>query len=173
MNIRHFEDREDVAGILRVNGLAWREAYAGILPEDVLQSQSIDPSENEIEEWFERFQANQNGVLVAIDSEEMVRGYADFRWGDVETKAFVGEGEAGLKAIYVEPEYWNQGIGTRLLERGLELLPRDVEVVRLEMFSENDIGRRFYEARGFEQTDTGEFDIAGTSYPTDIYSLYR
>lgn len=79
--------------------------------------------------------------------------------------------EAGLKAIYVELDWWGEGIGTALLERGVEILPESVDAVRLEMFAENDIAGRFYEAKGFEQTGTGEYNLAGDSYPTSIYTL--
>lgn len=171
MNVRRFKGRNDVRGILRVNGLAWREAYDGLLPDEILQQQPVDPSEDEVDYWLEAFRENPDGFLVAVDDEEVIRGYADIRWGDTETKDFVGDNEAGLKSIYVEPAYWGQGIGTDLLERGLEIIPDSVETVRLETLSENEIAHQFYEVRGFKRTDSGEYEIAGDPYSTSIYSL--
>ncbi|SNR64963.1 GNAT family N-acetyltransferase [Halorubrum vacuolatum] len=171
MNVRRLGGREDTAGIIRVQGLAWREAYADLLPTEIIQQQTVDPSEEEIRQWHDWLRENRDGILVAVDDEEAVRGFADFRWGDAETKEFVGDEEAGLKAIYVHPDYWGSGIGTALLERGMESLPDDVDAVRLEMLSGNEVGHQFYQARGFERTDTTTHEIGGTQYPTDIYTI--
>ncbi|MFC7071639.1 GNAT family N-acetyltransferase [Halovenus rubra] len=116
-------------------------------------------------------EANREGVLVAV-VDGAVRGFVDIRWGDAETKAFVNESEADLKAIYVEPEYWGEGIGTKLLERGLALLPDLTEAVRLDVFAKNERARQFYESHGFEQTDRSEHEIAEQSFPVAIYSLH-
>lgn len=171
MEVRPIERESDVRGLIRAHGLAWREAYDGLLPPEILQDQTVNPTEEDVQHWQEGLRKNQEGVLVAVDDEGVVRGFADLRWDDSETKEFVGDDEADLKAIYVEPDWWGEGIGTTLLEQGLEILPQSVDVVRLEMFAENDIARRFYEAKGFKQTYTGEYDIAGDSYPTHIYTL--
>lgn len=116
------------------------EAYAGLLPNEVLEQQSVDPSPEDIHRWEEGLRENHDGVLVAVDDAGTVRGFADFRWGEAETKSFVGDGEAELKAIDIDPDYWGEGMGTALLERGLGRLPEDMDTLRLEMLSENDVG---------------------------------
>jgi ribosomal protein S18 acetylase RimI-like enzyme len=162
MDVQQLGGQADVRGLMRVHGLAWREAYAGLLPDEILQQQSADPSDEEVQHWSEELRQNRNGVLVATDTNETIRGFADIQWS---------EDEAELKAIYVEPDYWGQGIGTALLERCLELFPDGVDTLRLEMLSDNETGREFYEARGFERTGTSEHEIGDESYPTDIYTL--
>ena len=92
------------------------------------------------------------------------------RWGAENTKSFVGPDEADLKAIYVHPDWWGEGVGTALLDRGLDALPDRVETVRLEAFADNDVGARFYEVRGFERVETSETEIAGETYPVAIYA---
>lgn len=172
MEVRRFEDRADVREIIRIDAMAWRAAYDDLLPEEVLDAKPVDPTEDDIDRWLEGgLRANREGILVAETEEGHVRGYADFRWGEGETKAFVEEGEAGLKAIHVHPDHWGEGIGTALLEQGLAILPEWVEAVRLEMFADNDIARPFYEARGFDQTGSGAYEIHGEAYPTAIYTL--
>lgn len=171
MEVRHIEEQTDVRGLIRAHGLAWREAYDGLLPSEILQSQPVNPTEEDVQQWQKDLGENQEGILVAVDGERVVRGWADIRWGESETKEFVGDSDAGLKAIYTEPDWWGEGIGTALLERGLEILPESIDTVRLEMFAENDIASQFYESKGFEQTGTGEYDIGGCSYPTVIYTL--
>lgn len=171
MEVKLLEAKDDVEDLIRAHGLAWRAAYGGILPEDVLEQQSIDPSPVDVQRWEEGLRDNHDGVLVAVDDTDTVRGFADFRWGDAETKDFVDDDEAELKAIYIHPDFWGDGFGTALLARGRELLPEDVDTLRLEMLSENDVGREFYTARGFEQTGTSEYEIGDDVYPTVIYML--
>lgn len=108
--------------------------------------------------------------MLATDDAGDALGFADFRWGDIETKSFVGENEAGLKAIYVDPEHWGEGVGTALLERGLSLLPEAVETLRLEMLDGNDVGDAFYRAKGFERTGEATHEIDGEAYPTVVYA---
>ena len=170
MRIRHLEGPDDIQGVIRANGLAWQEAYEDVLPEDVLDRQVIDPSDEQVRERYERVRDDSDRFLVAED-EGTIRGYAYLRWNDRETKSFVGGNEAGLKEIYVEPDYWREGIGTALLERGRSLLPDDVTALKLEMLSGNEAARKFYEKHGFERTGTSEFEIGNRSYPTDIYTL--
>lgn len=171
MEIRRLdvEGTADVRAITRINALAWREAYADLLPDDVIAQLGADPSDEQLREMADRLEHELDGIHLA-ESDGAARGYSYVRWGE-ETKDFVGENGAGLKEIYVEPEYWGEGIGTALLERGLDALPEDVERVRLEMLEGNETGHRFYAARGFARTGSSEFEIAGEAYPTTIYTL--
>lgn len=89
----------------------------------------------------------------------------------METKTFVGDNEGEVRAIYVEPDYWGESIGTALLERGIEQFHDEVDTVCLEMLSGNEVGHQFYESYGFERTGTSEFEIEGTPYPTIVYRL--
>ncbi|OAQ51621.1 hypothetical protein HTG_16315 [Natrinema mahii] len=171
MDIRNLESRAEIRGLIRAHGLSWREAYTGLLPEHVLQAQTVDPTSEEVDQWFERLRDNREGILIAVDDDDTVRGFADFRWGSSVTKPFVKTNDAELKSIYVEPDYWGQGVGTALLERGLGTLPDQTERLRLEVLSGNDVGKRFYEARGFEKTGTSSYELGDDSYPTCIYTL--
>ena len=119
--------------------------------------------------WANGLAGDSAAAFVAV-VDGTVRGFVDVRWGAENTKSFVGPDEADVKAIYVHPDWWGDGVGTALLERGLDALPDRVERVRLEAFADNDVGARFYEARGFEQVETGETEIAGETYPVAIYA---
>jgi ribosomal protein S18 acetylase RimI-like enzyme len=170
MKIRHPEDQDDVEEIIRIHGLGWREAYQELLPERVLSQIPVEPSEETVEEWSDRVWDDRDRFLVSVQ-DQTFRGYIHLRWG-TETKSFVGQEEAGLKENYAHPEYWGEGIGTALLQHGLDLLPGSITEVKLEMLSGNTIGQRFYEARGFERVGSSEFEIGDESYPTDIYALH-
>lgn len=166
--IRALRGPEDVRGLIRVHGRAWREAYRDILPESVLAQVVVHPMDEQVRERYEDLREDRDGVLLAVDEAGTARGYAYFRWGE-ETKPFVGPDEAGLKEIYLDPDYWGRGIGTRLLECGIERLPETVRRLKLETFAANDVGRGFYEARGFERVAENEVEIGGDTYPTIVY----
>lgn len=171
MQVRQFQGDSDVPGIKRVHGLSWRAAYDEILPTEVLEDVTVELSDEEFQKWAERFRANEEGILVAEDIDGAIRGFADFRWGDADMDDFVGEDEAQLKAIYVHPDYWGQGIGSTLLNTGLEHLPSNVDAVQLSVFTDNEIGREFYETHNFEPTDEIEVEIDGTDYQSTVYTL--
>ena len=169
MEIRRFRGVDDARAIIRVNVRAWRAAYDDLLPDAVLAERDPDPPENRIREYADQLREDRAGVFVAT-ADDAVRGYGYVRWG-AETKPFVGADDAGLKELYVDPEYWGEGVGTALLERALEELHSSIERVKLETLAANDRARRFYEARGFEQTGSTTFEIAGEAYPTVVYAL--
>ena len=169
MEIRTLDGPEDVRGAIRVNGRAWRAAYDDILPRDVLERISVDPADDDVRERYEQVRETTGAFLLAVDDVDTVRGYASFRWGD-DTKDFVGPDEAGLKEIYVDPDDWGRGIGTRLLEHGIDRLPAGVERLLLEAFADNDVGRAFYEARGFSAVDEGRVELADERYATTIFA---
>ena len=169
MEIRPPETDAEIRRLIRTHGLSWREAYDDVLPDSVLDAMTVDPTPEEVEGWADRLGSDDGAVFVAV-VDGTVRGFVDVRWGAENTKPFVGSDEADVKAIYVHPDRWGDGVGTALLDRGLDALPDRVETVRLEAFADNDVGARFYEARGFERVETGETEIAGETYPTAIYA---
>ena len=59
-----------------------------------------------------------------------------------------------LRQLYVLPEHWGDGVGTALLERGLERMrERGATRAKLWTLQGNEPGRRFYERRGWTLTD--------------------
>lgn len=168
MDVRPLDSRRDLQGVHRVNVLAWREAYAGILPESVLEERSVYLPRGDAAAQYDRIRSQPGCFLVAVDDDDVVRGYLFLRWGQ-DSKNFVDEDEAGLKEIYVEPGYWGEGVGTRLLDRALDELPDYIDAVKLEMLAGNRVAQSFYESHGFEQVWSTEFELDDDTYPTDIY----
>ena len=99
MDVRRPKTDADVEGLIRVHGLAWREAYDGILPDGVRNAQPVDPTAEDVDRWRVRLGDPRADAFVAV-VDGGVRGFVDVRWGDANTKSFVGENEAELKAIY-------------------------------------------------------------------------
>lgn len=55
-----------------------------------------------------------------------------------------------LRQLYVLPTYWNGGVGSALLERGLaRMRERGATCAKLWTLEGNERGRRFYESRGW------------------------
>jgi GNAT superfamily N-acetyltransferase len=59
-----------------------------------------------------------------------------------------------LRQLYVLPAHWGSGIGSALLERGLERMrERGATRAKLWTLEGNERGRRFYERRGWRLTE--------------------
>jgi GNAT superfamily N-acetyltransferase len=58
-----------------------------------------------------------------------------------------GDGYGWIDQMYVHPSLVGQGIGTRLLDHAMAVLPRPI---RLYTFQPNLGARRFYERHGFQ-----------------------
>jgi GNAT superfamily N-acetyltransferase len=162
------DDREAVRGAIRAHGYGWREAYADVLPASVLDQVTVDPDPAAVDRWLDRLpDADDPGVAYGASVGGTVRGYIFARWGD--TKPFVGPAEAGLKEVYVHPDWWGGGLGTELLGAAVDVLPPDVDALALEALADNEVGRSFYESRGFTPDARGEIDIGEDSYETVVY----
>ncbi|SHH09312.1 GNAT family N-acetyltransferase [Halobaculum gomorrense] len=154
---------------LVVNRAAWRDAYAGILPDERLDAMTI-PDGVELQERYDRATADGRSLLVAVDREPgAVVGFADALWTD-DRKAFCERDDAELRAIYVDPDAQGSGVGTALLEAVIERAPSEFDRLVLETFTENRAARAFYEARGFERVGASAFEVDGKSYPTAVYA---
>lgn len=136
---------DDSRGIADVQVAAWRVAYRGILPNEVLDGLSVDDRE---ERWREILDRSEEGsfTLVAV-GEESVAGFCSA----VAPSHHAGEGVAEIAATYVDPARWRTGCGSRLLEAVLaRLAERDWHEVVLWVFARNAPARAFYERHGFE-----------------------
>lgn len=150
ISIRSAESR-DVPEIERVARRAWNAVYDGILLQD-----TIDAA---LDEWYAREQIRQHvenddfSFFVAEDG-GLVCGYVSGG------KNELGSGE--VAAIYVDPEHWRRGIGTRLIDHfeahGLE---RGWRTMQIRVIAENDIARTFYEKHEYEVESTEEAPLFG------------
>lgn len=135
------EDTETIRGVATA---AWHAAYDGILGAETVDER--------IDEWYapdvvhDYFGMDDVSVFVAGDP---IAGYAFCRWTDPD--------RLHLTAIYVHPDRWGEGIGSRLLDRvEREAREGDAEAVDLVVLAENEIGRSFYETHGYERVDERE-----------------
>lgn len=148
----------DVRDIQRVARRSWEATY-----EDVLDPGSIDVMLAEgysTELLEETVAASETDFFVATLDDEVV-GYVSAMPDE--------SGDVGEVNVYVDPEHWREGIGTRLLDRAEEALAdRGVDRVRDYVLAENDAGNAFYRSR-FEKTGERELAIGEETYVTNVY----
>jgi len=141
---------EDVSGVQQVARAGWTAAY-----DDILRTETI---ERAMEEWYAtesvsgQIEREDVGCFVAEDGSDVV-GYVTGGPGESEDTAVLG-------AIYVDPDRWGEGIGSRLLER-FESFCREegYEAVSFEVFVGNEVGASFYRKHGYSADERRESDL--------------
>lgn len=135
----------DAKGIASVHVAAWKSAYRGLLPDDVLDSLSEEDAERR---WQERIVRPWGQILVA-EKEDRIVGYV--ACGSSQEEDVDREKVGEIYVIYVHPEEWRQGFGMALLGEAMECLGEGgFEEVILWVMRGNQQAKGFYEAAGFE-----------------------
>ena len=151
---------EDAAAIARVHVAAWRAAYANIVPQAHLDQLST----TEKTSFWQRILLDKDtakSILVAA-RDSTILGFASYG-PDSNGSASTGEGEAGgesegksggeLRAIYVDPAHWSQGVGRLLCHEVFKRLASEgFERVVVWVFADNIRSVRFYGLLGFEES---------------------
>jgi ribosomal protein S18 acetylase RimI-like enzyme len=142
----------DRAGVRAAARAAWHATYRAIPTAD------IDAT---VDAWYgdaALAAAFEEPFLVADD--ERVVGFVH---------ASPAGGTATLARLYVRPERWREGVGSRLLDAAeSRLRDRSVWLVRLLVLASNDRARRFYEAQGYAAVDRTTDEIAGRAYDQQV-----
>ena len=154
MNVRPAQ-LHDARGIADVHVRSWQAAYRGIVPDEHLNSLSIDAREMS---WRRQLNAESPEVWVAEVRSEVV-GWVSFGASrDDDAAAGVGE----VEAIYVLAEHWSTGAGRALwLKARQRLSERGFERVTLWVLADNSRAIRFYRAAGFAPSLTRVVEIGG------------
>ena len=137
----------DAEGIAPMHIRAWQVAYAWILPDDVLAGLTVAERAARWAEWIGENHSlpADRWIVVAQAGDEIVGVIAG---GPSRDEDAAGQGE--VYALYVGPEYWNGGVGSRLMAEGERRLQRGGHAgATLWVLEENERGRRFYERRGW------------------------
>lgn len=154
----------DARPVARIQVDTWRAAYAGIVPQPVLDAMNVGEGEEGWRAWI----ADEGGRLFVAENADGAVGFASV--GHCRDLERVGE----LYAIYVLPERWGAGVGGALMDAAAEwLLARWAEAV-LWVAKENPRARAFYERLGWIPEESRVEEVApGTFVPEVRYRLSR
>ncbi|MCC6457669.1 MAG: GNAT family N-acetyltransferase [Caldilineaceae bacterium] len=143
---------DDAPGIAAVHVKTWQSAYRGQMPDDYLDSLSI---EKRAERWHNILAdlGVQEQVFVA-ELDEHIAGFCSVgksRDDDAGAGGTIGE----LYAIYVDPQRMHQGVGSALMHAGqAHLIEQGFERATLWVLETNQRARRFYENHGWRADGT-------------------
>lgn len=136
-------NEDDISFVQEIAQTTWAATYEGIIPKHI-QERFLQAAYSDERLTF-RLQTSL--FLVATVGESLI-GFANF--SNVNE-----EGQAELFAIYLLPTAQHKGIGSALLENGIQRL-QGATSLTVCVEKDNIIGRQFYNAKGFQQVD--EFD---------------
>ncbi|WP_330949609.1 GNAT family N-acetyltransferase [Virgibacillus sp. MG-45] len=144
--IRQATER-DVSAIQHVARTSWKSTYEGIIPEEV---QNRFLAEAYSDQNMEKRLAHS--VVFVAEQKGQVVGFANFSPNH--------NGKRELGAIYLLPAYQGKGIGTSLLEKGLQEF-QELQELYINVEKDNEIGMHFYQAKGFEVSSQFDDDFDG------------
>jgi oligopeptide/dipeptide ABC transporter ATP-binding protein len=141
---------DDAEAMAEVFVAAWRRAYPGVVPDDVLDQLDQD----ETGTWLGRLIADQEqGRTDVAIREDRVVGFV--RYG----RDPDGESLGYVFALYVHPDAAGHGVGRELLEHAeLRLAQAGCARVSLHVFEANERARRLYERSGYVPDGTGRVE---------------
>ena len=158
---------DDAPRIAEVNVRSWKAAYAGIVPDAILDGMDIDRYR---ETWLRRIaDLGQRSLFVAV-LDGRIEGYVlSGPARDHDLPDLAGE----VYAIYVDPPAQRRGLGRVLLDAGEgELRGAGFEPLVLWVLTANAQGRGFYQACGWRPDgETRQIDFDGTPVAELRYAL--
>lgn len=154
---------DDSAALARLHIASWRATYRDHLPQRYLNELSHSAWQRT---WSARLADAQNCVILAEDT--VVIGFVNIGASrDPDATPETGE----IYSIYLHPDHWRKGIGTRLHAEALQALAsRGFTEVTLWVLEGNRSARAFYGTRGWfadghSKVETrGEMDMIQVRY---------
>ncbi len=127
MTIRH-ATIDDARALAELHVASWKAGYKGLVPDAYLERRSV---ERRCPQWQEILANPGSSVLVAGD----IDGFIAF---EPETRE--------IRALYIAPERFRDGVGTALLQAAHETLDGDTA---LWVFEGNERALAFYARHGY------------------------
>ncbi|MGA8846134.1 MAG: GNAT family N-acetyltransferase [Nocardioides sp.] len=147
---------QDAARVAMVHVAAWRAGYAGLLPDSLLASLSV---EERTTSWAGYLDGGAlSRTLIAVSGETTL-GFASIG-PSRDDDAAPGTGE--LWALYTDPDQWGLGAGSALLASAAnELQALGFSRASLWVLATNRRARRFYEWQGWRSDGASKVESRG------------
>lgn len=149
---------EDAAVLARIYVAAWRDAYAGILPDTMLVGMS---DVRHAASWQQELNTrDRHSETLVAEDDDGVLGLVSVGPARRASRSQVEGGE--IYRLYVAPERQGEGAGKVLLMASFDwLITREVDAVIVWVLAENP-SRFFYEAMGGLRLGEKSDSIGGT-----------
>lgn len=145
---------EDVIGIAYVHVETWRSTYTGILPDDYLQSLTI---ENRAKNWQRNLKTLHTTTFIAENDVGDIVGFAAGGPNQSRDPYY----QAELYAIYILDAYQRKGIGKQLIKPIIQILEaKKYENIIIWALEENS-NRAFYKSLGGQLVASKSISICG------------
>lgn len=139
---------EDIKDVQQVAKTSWNDTYKGIIPAHI-QENFLNSAYSD--EMMKRRLDVSSLYIAEVDGQ--IVGFANF-------STVKEEGEIELGAIYLVPEFQGKGVGTALLNEGLNNAQNALKVF-INVEKENETGITFYKAKDFKELMEFEDDLEG------------
>ena len=135
----------DALDLAKIHVETWQCAYRGQVPDDYLDGLSI---EKRCQTWKDNLSKQDSNICTYVaEVAGVLAGFCSVgKSRDDDADEEMGE----LMGIYVGPQFINQGVGSTLMQKGLDYLKEcDFTSVTLWVLTTNQQARSFYEHKGW------------------------
>ncbi|MEK4304473.1 MULTISPECIES: GNAT family N-acetyltransferase [Oceanobacillus] len=150
-------EETDIGAVQRIVCQSWHDTYEGIIPRSI-QDAFLNKSYSN-QTMLQRIELSS---LYVVESDKRIEGFANF-------SRVSEKGISTLYAIYLYPDTQGNGMGTALLEYGIEDLKP--AFIQLNVEKENAKGMAFYKGRGFKIISEFTEDLSGHTLHTCTMEL--
>lgn len=137
--------QEDAKQIAEIHVASWQAAYNGLLPEDFLNSLSVESRAN----YWKNVLSEETNTIAVCEKAGEVKGFVFCGKCRDEDSKKIETGE--IYAIYLSPDVWRKGYGTALWNKAIALLrEQNFKRVTLWVLEGNERALRFYQHFGLQ-----------------------
>lgn len=148
--------KDDVRGLAEAHVRSWQAAYKGQIPDHILDNLSVDRREKD---WRQLLGSPSNKVLVA-EAEQRIVAFSSF--GPVRDEELDKNSVGEVYAIYALEEFWDRGIGRKLMEASLaDLREMNCSMVKIWLLDTNQRAISFYQKFGFTADGAQKVEVRG------------
>ena len=100
-----------------------------------------------VKNYFKNVIKNKNNILLCYEEDEIIKGYIYLKFIENDNKkGYLIDG------LYVDNEYRNKGIATKLIENALNVIKKaNVDVVDINVMANNSVAINLYKHFGFNE----------------------